>query len=332
MNLQARIKLLANLGEYLNGNTDEYQSAKEKANRGNPWFTPEFIDLATANIVTAFLQPDKLNQWASRYAVPDEQPHPKNVGVVMAGNIPLVGFHDFLCVFISGHRITIKPSSKDEVLIRHMVEKLTAWEPAFSNYATLSDKLSGCDAYIATGSNNTGRYFEYYFGKYPHIIRYNRTSVAVLDGNETAEELEQLADDICLYFGRGCRNVTRLLVPANYDFIPLLERLKKYSYFQDFHKYRHNYDYQLALLMMSRKPYITDGTTILAENESMFTAISRVNYSYYQDPEAVTRALEQDSSVQVIVGHGATPFGRAQQPDLSDYADGVDTMQFLLAL
>jgi hypothetical protein len=332
MNLQDRILLMAKLGDYLDENTDEYQAVKERAARENPWFIPEFIELASKNIASRFLQKDKLDKWASSYNIPVTQPEPKRVGLVMAGNIPLVGFHDMLCVFISGHKCIIKPSSKDEILVKHLLKMMAEWNTDISNYISFADRLTGCDAYIATGSNNTGKYFEYYFGKYPHIIRYNRTSVAILNGTESLEELELLSGDMNLYFGLGCRNVTKLFVPKDYDFVPLLSSMKKYSYFQDYHKYKHNYDYHLALLMMGNKFYMTDGTVILAENTSPFTPVSQVNYEYYENKDEVVQKLKESADVQAIVGHGFIPFGQAQQPSLDDYADGVDTMNFLLSL
>jgi hypothetical protein len=332
MNLQDRIVLLTKLGDYLKQNTDEYQAIKERAYRENPWFIPEFIELASANIANQFLEEEKLRKWIAAYDIPPEQPKVKTVGLVMAGNIPLVGFHDMLCVFVSGHRCMIKPSSKDEILIKHLVQQLTESHAATANQIVFSDQLKGCDAYIATGSNNTGRYFEYYFGKYPHIIRYNRTSVAVLDGTESMQELDLLADDMHLYFGLGCRNVTKLMVPKDYDFVPLLGSLNRYEHYIDYHKYKHNYDYHLALLMMGNKFYMTNGATILTENASPFTPVSQVNYEYYENKGDVVEKLHSTNDVQAIVGHGFVPFGKAQQPSLGDYADGVDTMQFLLGL
>jgi hypothetical protein len=332
MNLQDRILLVSKLGKYMLANTDKYQSVKEKANRDNPWFIPEFIELASKNIAENFLQKGLLEDWVKQYNIPSEQSQPKTVGVVMAGNIPLVGFHDLLCVFMSGHKITVKPSSKDEVLIKHLVQKLIEWNAEVSNCILFAENLKGCDAYIATGSNNTGRYFEYYFGKYPNIIRCNRTSVAILDGRETKDELDLLADDIGLYFGLGCRNVTKLFVPQNYDFIPLLTALRKYDHFAEYHKYRHNYDYHLALLMMSNKLYMTNDSTILTENASPFSPVSQVNYEYYGSKGEVDTKLKGDNDIQAVVGHGYIPFGKAQNPALDDYADGVDTMKFLLSL
>jgi hypothetical protein len=231
MILQYRIDLLIELGKYMLSDSEEWIAIKETASRQNAWFAPEFIELSTNNIAKEFLQKEKLLAWAESYAIPEENIKPYNVGVVMAGNIPLVGFHDFLCVFISGHSIIIKTSSKDDVLIKHLVQKLYEWETAVKHLVSFAENLKGCDAYIATGSNNSSRYFDYYFGRYPNIIRRNRTSVAILDGTETAEELLLLADDIQLYFGLGCRNVTKLYVPQAYDFVPLLDALNVHFIF-----------------------------------------------------------------------------------------------------
>jgi len=332
MNMEQRIDLLVKLGDYLLTNDDTLQAAKEKAKLQNPWFIDEFIDLAIENISNRFLQRQLLEDWINSYALSDEPAQPKTVGIVMAGNIPLVGFHDLLCVFISGHKALIKPSSKDEVLIKHVAEKLFEWNDKARNYIAIADNLKGCDAYIATGSNNSSRYFEYYFGKYPNIIRCNRTSVAVLDGTETPEELSLLADDIQQYFGRGCRNVTKLFVPGGYDFIPLLEALRRYNYFADLHKYRNNYDYQLALLILNRKYYMTNDSVILTESESLFTPVSRVNYEFYIDKESVQEKIAQDKNIQCVAGHAFIPFGKTQSPSISDYADGIDTIQFLKQL
>jgi hypothetical protein len=331
MTLQQRIDLLVRLGDYLQKNGHEWQHIKEQANRKNPWFVPEFIEMAATNIVDAFLQKDKLEMWARKYGVPNENTTPLRVGIVMAGNIPMVGFHDLLCVFITGHISAIKLSSKDEVLIQDIVLRLKEWEPEVAELITIAENLKGCDAYIATGSNNSGRYFDYYFGKYPHIIRRNRTSIAVLDGSETTEELEKLADDIQTFFGLGCRNVTKLYVPHEYNFSALLKALNKYEHYEDFHKYKHNYDYQLALLMMGNKFYMTNGTILLSKNESLFTAVSQVNYEFYSNKKDL-ELLNDNKDVQCIVGHTAIPFGQAQQPSLFDYADGVDTMKFAMSL
>lgn len=332
MNLQQRIDLLKRLGEYILSTDNQWMAARERAFRENGWFTPAFLELATHSIAHTFLNPAALTGWATQYAIPAVQVAPKNVGIVMAGNIPLVGFHDFLCVFISGHRQTIKPSSKDEVLIRHLVEQLHAWEPATQSLIGLQPMLKGCDAYIATGSNNSARYFDYYFAKFPHIIRRNRTSVAILDGNETVEQLALLADDVYQYFGLGCRNVTQLYVPEGYDFVPLLETFKKYNELADHHKYKNNYDYQLAILILNKQYYMTNGSIILHENPSLFSPISQLHYTFYKNDQETAASLQHNADVQCLVGRKWLPFGQAQQPGLTDYADGIDTLQFLLSL
>lgn len=333
MILQERIQLLARLGEYmLSKEEEEWLAVQERAYRENAWFIPEFLDRSIQQIARQFLEPGLLVNWANSYGVKDTPAQPKTVGIVMAGNIPLVGFHDFLSVFITGHHMAIKTSSKDEWLIKHLVKKMYEWEVTVQNHISFAEQLKGCDAYIATGSNNSGRYFEYYFGKYPHIIRRNRTSVAILDGSETADELSLLADDIQLYFGLGCRNITQLYVPEGYDFVPLLEALKKYAYLMDYHKYKHNYDYHLALLIMGNKYYMNNDTVILTENSSPFSPVSQVHYHFYTDRSSVSSLLKGNTDIQCVVGHGFIPFGEAQHPNLTDYADGVDTMAFLQQL
>lgn len=333
MNLQERIDLLIKLGHYLHTNTPEWALAKENAERQNGWFTQLFIDTAVQNIVTHFLNADKLQVFTSAYKIPAEQESPKNIGLVMAGNIPLVGFHDWLCIFLSGHNATVKPSAKDTVLITHIIAKLAGWNKEVNNQTRFSEMLKGCDAYIATGSNNSARYFDYYFSKYPHIIRRNRTSVAILTGHETATALEKLADDVNLYYGLGCRNVTKLYIPRDYDFVPLLDAFKKYLDFAEHHKYRNNYDYQLAILLLNNKYYMTNGAVLLVENQAFFSAISQLHYGYYTgSPAEIGLDLQNNPDIQCVIGEGFIDFGQAQTPALADFADGLDTMRFLTSV
>ncbi|GAO45707.1 hypothetical protein FPE01S_08_00270 [Flavihumibacter petaseus NBRC 106054] len=317
------------MGIYLRENPSEWQEIKTRASLTNPWFSAVGVEEAVTAIADNFLQADLLRNWADAYVVPSDRPAAKTVGIVMAGNIPLVGFHDWLAVFVSGHNSKVKLSSKDAVLLPHLVKKLEEWEPGVAGYTSFAEQLKSCDAYIATGSDNTSRYFEYYFGKYPSIIRRNRTSVAVLDGSETAGELVQLADDTHQYFGMGCRNVTHLYVPEGYDFLPFLNAAKKYSSYFDHPKYKNNYDYQLAILLLNHQYYMSNGSVLLVENPAIFSPISVIHYSYYPPGEMPLEKPEHNNSIQCIVGHGHIPFGSAQEPGLSDYADGVDTMQFL---
>ena len=332
MDLQERIKMLVKLGNYMLSCEEELVNIKERASRENAWFTNEFVEIAIDNIAKCFLQENLLQPWVTEYLVKDYPETQRNIGVVMAGNIPLVGFHDFLCVFVSGYKQTIKPSSKDSILIKHLINKLTEWNESVDAHVQFAENLKGCDAYIATGSNNSSRYFDYYFGKYPNIIRKNRTSVAILTGNETGEDLAKLSDDIQMYFGLGCRNVTKLYVPEGYNFIPLLDTLKKYGYYFEFHKYKHNYDYQLAIQMMGRKFYMTNDSIILVEDAAIFSPVSQVNYEFYTDKKLLLEGLTANESIQCIVGEGFVNFGAAQRPSLSDYADGINTMKFINGL
>ncbi|MGZ3952404.1 MAG: acyl-CoA reductase [Flavisolibacter sp.] len=332
MNLSERKELLERLGTYMLSKNEEWQEAKHKAYLENHWFVPEFTELSTTHIAENFLRAAEIDTVVRRYHIPEENIHPRKVGIVMAGNIPLVGFHDLFCVFLSGHHAMVKPSSKDEVLIKHLVEKMKEWNEQVEQYIVLSGMIRHCDAYIATGSNNSSRYFEYYFGKYPNIIRKNRTSVAILSGRENKEALERLADDVYQYFGLGCRNVTKIFVPKNYDFIPLLEAFKKYDRLADHHKYKNNYDYNLAVHILNNQYYMTNGSIILVENTSPFSRISQLHYEYYENENEVREKLKDDMNIQCVVGEKEIEFGRAQFPQVCDYADGTDTMDFLMGL
>jgi hypothetical protein len=332
MRAEKRIKLLERLGEYMRSDAEAWDNCRYRAENVNSWFTREFIDRSVSAITDQFLNAEKLQRFAEQYSIPENQPQQKTVGIVMAGNIPLVGFHDFLCVFISGHMARIKSSSKDPILLTHLVDKLIEWEPELAEEIVFSELLKNCDAYIATGSNNTARYFDFYFSRYPHIIRRNRSSVAVLTGSESASELEALSNDINLYFGLGCRNVTKLYVPEGYNFEPLVRSFDKYRYFIDHNKYHNNYDYQLAIALIDHKYYMTNGSVLLIENQNIFSPISQLNYEFYSDRESLLSQLSTNDDIQCITGPGLLPFGQTQQPSLTDYADKADTMKFLTSL
>ena len=331
MKLQNRIYILTSLAKFLEENSEDWEAAKMEASVKNPWFTMNFINLSGKFIMENYLNKEALEKWTAHYHL-DDLIEPKNVGIVMAGNIPMVGFHDFLSVFISGHKQTIKLSSKDDVLLKRIIHKLYELDNEVKDFVTIADNLKGCDAYIATGGNQSAQHFEQYFGKYPNIIRRNRTSVAILTGYETTEELSELAKDIHYYFGLGCRNVTKIFVPENYDFIPLLRSFDQFNYFRDYHKYSNNYDFQLSLLLLNNVKYMSNEATLLVENEGLFSAISVLHYEFYKDAEIAIEKINADNQIQCIIGKNYIPFGKAQQPDLFSYADGVDTMQFLLTL
>ena len=330
MNLQTRLNSFFLLKSHLlNDSNQALLEAKTSAYEQNSWFLPEFINQSIRQIANQFLTETALSQWVKMYPTLSAEFTPKRIGIVMAGNIPLVGFHDLLSTLIAGHTAVVKRSSKDTVLIDYIIETLLQIDPHWKEAIMVQENLKGCDAYIATGSNNTSLYFEQYFGKYPHIIRKNKTSVAILEGTETLTELNLLADDMMLYFGRGCRNVTQVWVPENYDFLPLLSALKKYNYIIDEHKYKHNYDYQLALLMMGRLFYMDTGAILMSENASPFAAISQIHYQFYSP----TKPPSLDpAAIQCIVGKNGLAFGSLQQPSLNQYADGVDTLEFLTSL
>lgn len=326
LSIEKKIDLLSRLGAYLISDDADWQAVKESAMTKNAWFTLENIHIAVKNITNQFLQQEKLEQWASKYKMPSE---PKKVGIVMAGNIPLVGFHDLLCGFISGHHLVLKLSSKDEVLILHIIKKLAEWEPEVLEYIKIAERLNNCDAYIATGSNNTGRYFEEYFGKYPHIIRRNRTSVALLDGAETEDQLERLADDVFTYYGLGCRNVSQLYLPEGYELSCLFKPFSKYKGLIDHNKYKNNYDYYLAIYLLNKVPCLTDGLFILVENSQAFSSVSVLHYQYYSNKSDTINKLKQNNDIQSIAGNGFINFGDSQCPGLSDYADGTLGSVFL---
>jgi len=326
---EKRIELLDQLGTYMLSGDKEWLEVQELAGNRNAWFTRSDIHTAVENIAHNYLKKEKLQQWIKQYDLPETA---YKVGIIMAGNIPLVGFHDFLCGFVSGHDIHIKLSSKDEVLLKHLIYKLTEWEPEVAAHIHIAENLKNCDAYIATGSNNTARYFEQYFAKYPHIIRKNRTSVAILEGNESKQQLAELAKDVFVYYGLGCRNVTQLCVPEGYDFTSVLEVFGEYEDYMLQHKYKNNYDYHLAVYLLNKVPYITNGSILLVANDLPFSAVSVLHYRYYTDQKKLVEELKTRNDIQTIVGKGFTSFGAAQTPELTDYADGVDTMAFLCSL
>jgi len=331
MDLENRISLMVELGKFFQSDTESWKAAKTRTFQHNAWFIPDFIDLAIDRIVNQFLQRNLLEVWAENYDFPARNMNPKKVGIVMAGNIPLVGFHDFLCCFLSGHLQTIKLSSKDPWLFPEILDFMNKINPAVAGLVQTASMLKGHDAYIATGSNNSARYFNYYFGKYPSLIRRNRTSVAILDGNETLEDLDKLADDVFLYFGLGCRNVTQIHIPDKYDFVPLLNAFRKYQWMADHHKYKNNFDYRLSLSILNKQFYMTNDCLLLLENESPFSPISVLHYRFYDEELRAIPVLENEN-LQCIVGRGYLPFGKSQEPGLAEYADGADTMKFLRSL
>lgn len=296
----------------------------------NGWFTEENVRQAIGGIVS-MLKSLELESWLTAYSNFEGQG--KKVGVIMAGNIPMVGFHDMLCVLMSGHRVMAKLSSEDSLLLPAIAKMLIDIEPRFESNIRFVQRLKEMDAVIATGSDNSARYFENYFGEYPNIIRKNRTSVGFITGNEKEEELSALADDIFLYFGKGCRNVTHLLIPKGYDLNNLFKAFYRYKDVIHHHKYANNYDYNKAIYLMNKTELIENGFLMLKEDESLHSPLSMLNYSYYSNLEEVNEYLSNNAEkIQCVIGQDYIPFGKAQTPSIRDYADGVDTMEFLLSL
>lgn len=338
MKLQERLDALTQLGKSLLGD-DEYREAViHRTAHVNPWFTKENQRLAIRAIAEKMLDPQKLRLWLQSYSVP-EPLAPKTVGLVLAGNIPLVGFHDVLSVFVAGHRAQIKLSEKDPYLLPFVLKRLSEIDERTAGYFQISERLQDFDAVIATGSNNSARYFEAYFGKYPNIIRRNRNAVAVLDGEESEEELRRLGEDVFRYFGLGCRNVAKLYLPVAYDFRVLLTALHEYRDIVKHSKYKNNFDYNYALFMLNKVSYQANGCILLTENPALQSHIAGLHYEHYKDEaDLLAKLRDKESEIQCIVSRKALPeipyysFGQAQEPELWDYADGVDTLQFLISL
>lgn len=328
MKVEDRITAFHQLGKELNSlHDDTFQSLATRAKNENPWFTVDSVRMAVRGI-TSWLDAAKLLAWTSPY---DLNTASRTIAIVMAGNLPLVGFHDFLCVLIAGHKVMIKTSSKDTVLIRFVVDELIRIEPRFADCIIFADMLKGFDAIIATGSDNTSRYFEYYFGKYPNIIRRNRTSVAVINGTESIEDLAALGNDVFSYFGLGCRNVGKLFLPKGYKAEQLLDAWSTHRDIIHHHKYCNNYDYQKSVLLVAQLPFLDSGFVLLQQHEKLFSPLSVVYYEFYDDDESLTqKLLAVEDKIQCIVSkNGDIKFGQSQFPSLTDYADRIDTMSFV---
>jgi hypothetical protein len=331
-----RIAALVQLGHWLRAGHDEYLDATIKRTAiHNPWFTEPNQQKAIQAIAEQMLVEEKLVAWLSAYPIA-EQTDARWIGLVMAGNLPLVGFHDLLCVFAAGHRARVKLSEKDPYLLPAVLRALQRIDPRTEAYFDVTDRLQDFAAIIATGSNNSARYFQAYFGQYPHIIRRNRNAVAVLTGQETAAELHALGRDIFDYFGLGCRNVSKLYLPEGYNFDPLLEALHAYREIILHTKYKNNFDYNYALFLLNKVDFKANGCILLREDGSLQSPIAGLYYEYYrEEAELAQELLSREAEIQLVVSSLALPeikvfgFGEAQQPALDDYADGVDTMAFL---
>jgi len=332
MTKEERIAGFAVLGEAIRQfDAESKDELFSQAANTNPWFTPQNIEQAFKGI-GHFLDPATMSNWLKKYNLPQES---KQIGIVMAGNIPLVGFHDFLAVILAGHQAVIKLSSQDRVLLPVLLEKLVKINPKFSEQILVVDKLPAVDAVIATGSDNSSRYFKKYFKDIPHIIRQNRTSVAVLNGNETLEALQLLGDDIFSFFGLGCRNIAKIFVPAGYNMVPLLNALEGYHEIINHPKYFNNYEYNKAIYLVNKTPHLDTGFALFTQSRELVSPLAVIYYEEYSDEEQLSRNLQTHADkIQCIVSNinlntTVVPIGDSQLPEIDDYADNIDTMAFL---
>jgi hypothetical protein len=334
---EKRITAISRLGSYLLNADDELQSLIENAKHKNAWFTTDEVRKAVlAN--GKMLNEEDLNNWLSAYQLNFE--NPKKIGLILAGNLPLVGFHDILAVLLTGNIALIKLSSQDDNLIPFLLKKLVEIEPNFESQLQFVQRLENFDAVIATGSNNSSRYFDYYFSKVPNIIRKNRNSIALLTGDENKEELHLLGKDIFDYYGLGCRNVAKLLVPKDYNFILFFEAIEPFNEILNHHKYQNNYDYNKSIYLINKNKHFDIGFLLVTESEKINSPLSAFFYEEYNSlNEAVKHIYTEKENIQVVVTNAnielptaKVKLGESQAPKLWDYADGVDTIAFLTTL
>ena len=352
MDLETKKNVFVTLGRFLNqfaennSNKDlsvphtelffeKFEQLIQLSQSHNGWYTSEQVYFSIQSWAKALTQ-ENLDQWTSSYDFTTTES--KTIALILAGNIPLVGFHDFISVLVSGHNVLVKTSSDDQHLLPFLAKYLITVEPQLANKINFVEgKLEGFDAVIATGSNNTARYFEYYFKDKPSIIRKNRNSVAVLNGQETKEQLIALGEDIFRYFGLGCRNVSKLFVPKGYSFDAFFEAIFEYQDVIHYEKYANNYDYNKAVFLMSNYKLLDNGFLTLKEDSSHASPISSVFYEYYDSLSEIEKRLESEAeTIQCIVSNNlvqnSIPFGQTQRPQLWDYADHVDTISFSLTI
>jgi len=351
LNFEERKKAFIELGHSIDLALKEVHNENEVSNdklvraiheehKNNPWFIPRFI-ISSLEGVHFMLKKKNLEKWLKPYEEKlNRNINPLRIGVIMAGNIPMVGFHDFMTILLSGNKIIVKTSSKDNNLIRILAEQLISIDNNFLDKIIFKEGTIGHpDGIIATGSNNSARYFEYYFEKYPNIIRKSRTSAAILTGTETKSELEALADDVLMYFGMGCRNVSKIFIPAGYKIEHLIDSFNKYRFVAEHNKYMNNYEYNKAIYLVNREPHFDNGFLLFKEDSALYSPLSVVHYQRYNNNKDVwTKFLQAEkNNLQCVVGKSSAlditvKFGEAQTPPPWKYADNIDTMSFVTGL
>lgn len=332
-NIRERAETLIEFGKLISKPDHALKEILIKTENHNPWFTQYHQVLSLSTFAEHYFQKEKLLDFINNYDFSEDRN--LTVGLVLAGNIPFVGMHDILCVFLSGANLKVKLSSKDQFFFPWMQKKISEIHPAFSETIQFVERLKDFDVAIATGSNNSSRYFHAYFNKYPHIIRKNRTSLAIIHGNETDEELKELGKDVFLYYGLGCRNVSKLYLPQQFDVTKLFQTWESYHYVIDHTKYKNNFDYNLALLLLNQQEHWANDFFILTESEKLFSPLSVLHFERYEnvsDLQEKLNALNEDIQCIVTGTAGNTAFGKSQFPELADFADHIDTMRWLSTL
>lgn len=337
MNFETRLQSLVDLGVALKAKAAELEALYPIAKTKNQWFTVENQRMAVGRLIQNYLDQTALNKWVDNYKFKDTAQ--KKIGLVLAGNIPLVGFHDLLCVYLAGHEAHFKMSEKDDTLYPFILETLFETAPESKGYFHMVQRLNDVDALIATGSDNTAKHLEYYFRDKPKIIRKNRNAVAVISDTDGADEYRKLSKDVFSYFGLGCRNVSKIYIPKGFDFVPFMDVMHEQKEIVMHHKYKNNFDYNYAIYMMNNDDFLISGSLILRADEQIASRIACLHYQYYDDSRNLAEHLIQNKDkIQCVVssgeldGYEVVPFGEAQSPRLDQYADGVDTMKFLLSI
>lgn len=332
--MESKLILLDALGKkFLDKSNDKFSQVKISAERRNRWFTQEFINFALESIAKNFLSKEKIEFWLSKYDL-SKLDKTQTIGLILAGNLPLVGFQDIITCFILGVSVKIKLSSKDETLTKFILKELEEIDPNWN--CEIVERLQGFDKVIATGSNNTNRYFEYYFRKVPNLLRNNRNSVAILTGKESDEELFAFADDVFMFFGHGCRNVSRLFLPDGYDITKLFPYFKNYEHLHQHKLYMDNYDYTRTILLMNQTPHFANEFIMLKEENLLQSRLATLNFSFYKSNDDIVHFLkENEQDIQCVVSQNCTDwkafsFGKAQKPELWDYADNMDVIDFIM--
>ncbi|MFK7771790.1 MAG: acyl-CoA reductase [Saprospiraceae bacterium] len=338
MNLSKRIEVLVYLGGILQLKEEELIAAQQISKNKNSWFTLENSDRALQNIITIFLQKEKLVAWAKQYEVPEIAPA-KTIGIIMSGSSPLAGFHDLLGVFVSGHHAKIKLSADDKFLIPYCIKVMKSEFPEVENYFSFVERMTDFDAIIANGSRDSIKVFKTYFSKFPNIVRTNKFGIGVLDGKESTEELAKFGEDIFHYFGLSSRSVSKIYIPENYDFVPLLEASHEFNNIVLTNKYKNNFDHNYTLQIINKMDYKANGCIIIIEDEALQSRIAMLHYEVYKGENHLAELLKSKySEIQHIISNNAIPFyknkkfGAANVIELDDYENGIDVMYFLKEL